>query len=136
MSILYRAKKTAILAAFLVVSFSAAGCSKPPPDADPEKAELNDLYDLYLTYLKQNQRPPKQLSDLNKPQYETISPGAIRGLREGKYVFVWGVNDKSSGTVLAYTKGAPAQGGPVLMADGTIKTMSADELTAALKAKN
>jgi hypothetical protein len=136
MSNLYRAKKTVILAAFLAGSFLAAGCSKPAPDADPEKANLNDLYDLYLTYLKQNQKAPKQLSDFTKPQYETISPGAIEGLKSGKYVFMWGVNDKSSGTVLAYTKDAPAQGGPVLMADGTVKTMSAEELTAALKGKN
>lgn len=133
MRITSRAKQAAILVAFLAASIPAAGCNKAAPQGDPEKAELNDFYDLYTTYLKQHQQPPRQFSDLNKQEYETISPGAIAAVKSGKYVVVWGVSDKGSGTVLAYAKDAPAQGGLVLMADGTINTMSAEELTAALK---
>src|SRR5262245_36994256 len=119
------AKKTALLLSLLAAFLPTLSCSKTAPEGDPEKAELNDFYDLYTTYLKQHQQPPKQLADLATPEYENISPGAVAAVRSGKYVVVWGVAGKDSGTVLAYAKDAPTQGGLVLMADGTIKTMSA-----------
>lgn len=82
-------------------------------------------------YVKINQAPPKQFSDIDQKPYSEASSLAFNGVKEGKYVVVWGVSGKDSGTVLAYEKDAPTQGGMVLMADGTIKKMSADELKAA-----
>jgi hypothetical protein len=73
------------------------------------------------------------MSDLASRQYEGIYPGAVHSLKQGKYVVVWGVKDKDSGTVLAYEKDAPTKGGAVLMADGTVREMTADELKAAKK---
>jgi hypothetical protein len=43
---------------------------------------------------------------------------------------VWNVNTKDARTVLAYDKDAAEKGGAVLMADGTVKTMTAPEFAA------
>ncbi|HTK78257.1 MAG TPA: hypothetical protein VL371_23550, partial [Gemmataceae bacterium] len=66
-------------------------------------------------------------------KYEVMHGLALRALNSGKYVGVWGVSGKDSSTVLAYAKDAPAQGGAVLMADGSVKNMSAEEAQAAIK---
>jgi hypothetical protein len=52
--------------------------------------------------------------------------------KKGKYVVVWGVSGTEAGKVLAYEKEAPTKGGAAVMADGTVKTMTADELKAAV----
>jgi hypothetical protein len=95
-----------------------------------EKTELLDLFDAYNEYAKNHQRPPQKLEDLKK--YEAVHDVGVRVLREGKYVAVWGVTSREGNTVLAYAKDAPTQGGPVLLGDGTVKNMTADELKAAL----
>jgi hypothetical protein len=110
------------------------GCSKSDDSTiPPEKAELAQIYEIYKLYIKKNQAPPKQFSDLNQKAYSEVSPLAFNGIKDGKYVVVWNVSDQSSGTVLAYEKDAPEKGGNVLMADGTVKTMNADDLKAAIK---
>ncbi len=85
-------------------------------------------------YVKTNQQPPMKLSrPSTRKTYSGLHPTAFNAVKEGKYVVVWGVSGKDSGTVLAYEKAAPEKGGAVLMADGTIKTMTADELKAAIQ---
>jgi hypothetical protein len=126
--------KVTVRLAITIVVLAAVGCGKGVNTmsvADSDKEELIDVYETYSEYLKSNQKPPKQLSDLKK--YEAIHALALRVLRDGKYVVAWGVNGKDSGTILAYPKDAPTQGGQVLMADGTIKNMSADELKSQVK---
>jgi len=111
----------------------SAGCVKKGPmtDAELQKNELNDIYECYSEYIKNNKRPPQQLSELRR--YEVMHGLALSALNSGKYVGVWGVSSKDSGTVLAYAKDAPSQGGPVLMADGSVKNMSAEETQTAIK---
>jgi hypothetical protein len=126
---------TAVL--FAVIPFLAVGCGGKPP-VDPaiqrQKNELTEIHQVYLMFLKTNQRPPKQPSDLYKREYEGISPAGVRALKKGQYVVVGGVDiNKDTGAVIAYEKDAPAKGGAVLLADGTVKNMSADEVKAALK---
>ena len=97
------------------------------------KTRLNEVHEIYMSYVKRNQAPPKQFSDLNERSYSEIYPGAFNAIKDGKYVVVWGVSEKDSSTVLAYPKDAPTQGGLVLMADGKVKTMTADQLQATFK---
>ena len=54
-----------------------------------------------------------------------------------EYVVFWKVpiSPTGSGTVLAYHKDTPRAGGSVIMQDGSVKTMSAEEFAAAPKAK-
>jgi hypothetical protein len=130
-------RKTSILLALLAGSLLAAGCGGTRSVADAEaqrrKSEFAEIYDMYMSVMKQNGRPPKQLTDFKA--FAQISPVGYKALQDGQYVAVWGVSDKGSNTVLAYEKDAPKQGGAVLMADGNVKSMSADELQAALKTK-
>jgi hypothetical protein len=116
----------------MILSSLAAGCGGKTADPSDRahQRELGEIYDSYAHYLKSNQKPPTQLSDL-KP-YEPINPTGLRGLQDGKYIVIWGVSATDGGTLLAYAKNAPTQGGAVLMADGTVKTMSAEDLKAAL----
>ena len=111
------------------------GCSQKSEETDPEsqrrKSELSEVYAIYMQFIKTNQRSPKQLSEVNKSEYEGIAPMGHQGLQKGEYVAVWGVADKDAGTLLAYQKDVPTKGGAVLMADGTVKTMTADEWKAA-----
>jgi len=130
--------RTKVFTLLLLAAMSAlaAGCGKGGADsgAKLERDALQDIYDCYTEYVKNNQRPPKQLADLKKS--EVMHPLGVRVLTEGTYVAVWGVTGKDAGTVLAYAKEAPAQGGAVLMADGSIKVMSAAEFQAATKGKS
>ena len=127
-------KPTSIFLAFLVTAVLLVGCGKSDNDTtDPETAELGQIYEVYTSYEKVNQKPPSKLSDILKKETEIAFPDAVRTLKEGKYVVVFGVEDKDSSTVLAYEKNAPKEGGSVLMADGKVKKMSADEFNAAYK---
>lgn len=118
-----------IIAALLVV---ALGCGKANvnPSVLSEKTELLDIFDAYNEFAKNHQRPPQKLEDLKK--YEAVHDLGVRLLREGKYMAVWGVTNRDADTLLAYAKDAPTQGGAVLMGDGTVKNMTADEVKAAL----
>src|SRR5262249_31689057 len=114
------------------------GCGKKGPDEDPEtarrKQELNDVFELYRGYTKRHEgQPPKQLADLTRNEDEMAYPLGARLLREGAIVAVWGVSGNDAGTVLAYPKSAPTEGGFVLMADGSVTQLSADELKSKLK---
>src|SRR5262249_55131380 len=128
------AHKTLPLLALGVVFLPAIGC-KGKMDVDPtvqrQKSELSEIYDMYAHFLKSQDRAPKQLSDLTKKEYEGPFLVGHQALASGKYLVVWGVNSKDPGTVLAYEKDAPTRGGAVLMADRTVKTMSAEEFKAA-----
>jgi hypothetical protein len=131
--------KTLSLLVFVAVPVLAVGCKGQPP-IDPEiqlqKSELSEIHDIYKQYLKNYGRPPKQLSDLDKLPSLKASPGGLQAFQKGQYIVVWGVDiDKEAGMVLAYEKDAPKQGGVVLLADGSVRKMSAEEFKAAPKKK-
>jgi hypothetical protein len=127
------AKKAGTLLLFTVLPVLAVGCGGSSSTLSPQHNALKEIHEMYGHYVKSQQKAPSQLSDLAKKEYEGIYPGAVAALKQGKYVVVWGVNSKDSGTVLAYEKDAPSKGGAVLMADGTVKDMTAEELKAAQK---
>lgn len=126
------AKKTAVPLA-LALLVLAAGCGTRPAEQSAQQKTLSELHEMYRHFIKSQQKAPKQMSDLAKRQYEGIYPMAVAALKQGKYVVVWGVNGTDSGTVLAYEKDAPSKGGAVLMADGTVRDMTADQLKSAKK---
>jgi hypothetical protein len=116
---------------FFLVLGCGGSSNQPKGIVAQQDAELNQLYECYQHHIKSEQKPPAKQGDLLKKQYEGVYPAAIDAVKKGKYAVVWNVNDKGSGTVLAYEKDAPTQGGRVLMADGSVRTMSADEFKAA-----
>ena len=94
--------------------------------------ELRQVHEIYSLEVKNTRAPPKKVSDLTKNEYAVTYPGAVEGVRSGRYVVLWGTPPGSS-SVLAYEKAAPQDGGLVVLANGDVKTMAAAELNAALK---
>jgi hypothetical protein len=126
--------KLAFLGSLLVVlSVLAVGCRGNTQPTAPKAIGLKEVHEMYQHYVKRNQKPPHQLSDLAKAENEGIYPVTVASLKRGKIVVVWDIQGNDSGTVMAYEKDAPTQGGSVLMADGTVKQMTAAEFTAAKK---
>jgi hypothetical protein len=112
----------------------AAGCRGSTVSADSRASiDLKDIHEMYMHFIKSQEKPPAQLSDLAKKEYEGIYPAAVNGLRQGKYVVLWGVKDKAAATPLAYEKDVPNQGGAVVMADGSVRAMTPDQFKAAGK---
>ncbi len=122
---------------FLALPLLIFGCNSAAND-DPapatHKGELKQFHELYAEYIKKNQTPPKQVSDLDRMEYDMVYPSLIGAIKSGRYVMVWGVDlNANGGAVVAYEKDAPTQGGWVVTADGTPRQMSADQLQSALK---
>jgi hypothetical protein len=120
---------------------SAPAPNSPRTAAEKKKA-ANDLKELALAYhsfLDSHQgKPPANLEDL--ATYFDKGGTVLQAMKEGKYVFLYGVGLQampmgSANTVLAYEKDVPTRGGQVVMADGSVKDMTAKEFEAAPKAK-
>ena len=115
----------------VVLSVLAVGCGgSSSPTLTRQETELREIHEVYRHFVKSQQRPPSQLSDLVQQQYEGIYPATARALREGKYLVVWGVKGQEAGILLAYEKDTPTRGGAVVMADGTVKHLTAEEFKA------
>jgi len=125
----------------VAVALQSAGCGGAPqsegtPTGGPTaKQSLEDLARL-LDHLKnENKKMPAKLAQIEP--IEPAFPGAYLGLVQGNIVYLWGapLNPSAGHKVLAYEKDAAAEGGWVLMQDGTVKTMAPDEFRSAPKAK-
>jgi hypothetical protein len=78
--------------------------------------------------------PPAKLEEMKDLQREY--PKLYHALKEGHYIMAWGAHPSDSGgrAVLAYWEAVPVQGGPVLLVNGEVVMMSAEEFKAAPKA--
>src|SRR6187200_2379311 len=85
-----RLLKNSCFAMLFIGTILSAGCGKKGPmtDAEIQKNELTDIYECYTEFIKNNGRPPQQLSELRK--YEVMHGLALRALNSGKYLGVWG----------------------------------------------
>jgi hypothetical protein len=101
----------------------------------------NDLKQIVLAYhnhVDANRgRPPARAEDLG-PFVENDAR-ILGALKSGEYVILWNstfqaMTAGTSNTVLGYEKQTPEKGGLVAMADGSVKTMTAQEFKAAPKA--
>jgi len=110
-----------------------AGCSRPAAstEIDPAQAVLSDIWEMYNGYVLQHHKAPAKLSDFKGLQIPF--PRGHTELSAGRFVVRFGTPLEPAGKVLAYPKDAPQTGGMVLLNDGTIKSMTADELQAAIK---
>jgi hypothetical protein len=120
---------------------------RPPtgePIRDPREKEkvVNDLRQIGLAYNNlwgaTEGKGPARIDDLY-PYLDGPRTSPSQGMATGKYVVYLNVNQAqltqgTSGTVLAYYKDVPGAGGPVVMADGTVKSMTKEEFQAAPKA--
>ena len=117
------------------------GCSSPT-SIPPEQAELEvgtglvEVGDLLRTYTEETGRAPSKAADLAK--YQALYPRGVQAIQSGSVTVTWGVKVPPAGTggteVVAYEKTTPAEGGGVLLMNGEVKRMSAEEFAAAPKA--
>jgi hypothetical protein len=127
------------LVAGLLFVYLVAGCGSKAETvgstaAAPVDEQLKELGNMIRYHQSEVGKPPSKVEDIlaltpDPPQY-------IESIRAGSIVLTWRVGIKpGSSAVLAYEKDAPSQGGHVLLQDGTVKKMTADEFKAAPKAQ-
>jgi hypothetical protein len=116
-----------------------AGCQSapqppPPPSAEEGLKELVGVY-RYIEYSKF--ALPRKVEDFN--DYWDSMPTAFDRIKQGDYIVAWGIGRSTApgaaNQILVYEKKAPTEGGAVLLRDGTVKQMTAEEFNAAPKAK-
>jgi hypothetical protein len=110
--------------------------------ADDKEVTANDLKQIGLAYHNHcdaTNKAPAQAKDL--APYLENNKRLLGHLDSGRIVFLYGKTvaeiAKTTGTsvtVLAYEQDVPTRGGQVLMADGSVKKMTADEFKKADKA--
>jgi prepilin-type processing-associated H-X9-DG protein len=102
---------------------------------------LNDLRQLGLLYHQHIAASGEGPADLAAWQdLRRDLPDVYQAIGDGRLIVVWGVRlaDQPAGaarSILAYEKDAPTRGGNVLMADGSVRTMSLSEFQAAPRAR-
>jgi hypothetical protein len=116
------------------LALAAGGCGQATHEVtatDVRNYELEEIRDMYKLYAEDKHRPPTQLAQLK--QYEPGFSKGFEALQSGEVVVVWGadLSETAGKGVLAYGKDVPTKGGPVLLRDGTIKIMTAQEFQAA-----
>lgn len=113
------------------------GCSSGPQESSntPQVEMMADVAGLLRDYTADNNKGPSKLADLAK--YETLYSRGYQQVKVGDIVVVWGVPmpmDGGGTGVIAYEKKAEAEGGAVLLENGSSKMMTAAEFKAAPKA--
>ena len=129
-------KQIVALLVFAGLSVSMIGCggggsSAPAPR---NQIELKNIHEMYGYFVKRYEKPPADMTEFPLDEFEGIHPFTVKSLRDEKFVVVWNIKAKDAGTVLAFEKDTPTQGGGVVMADGTVKTMTAAEFASAKRA--
>ena len=135
--------KTPMRAAFLVAAL-ALGCDGPSGDLPSrergEELRLEQVAEALRNFQLATGKPPKSLKELRS------APGDSGGadlVVSGAVVVAWNAplpdTQEEGGAspneeVLAYGKDVPAQGGPVLLLNRTIRRMTAEEFKAAARA--
>ncbi len=123
----------------LIVFPLACGGPTSVPNA-PEHFDfgtIEEVNTLYRSATSLKKSPPTSLKDLTARS--ALFGSAYQAIEKGDIVVYWGVDTGSAGQgaggaeILAYKSDVPTNGGPVLLTDGTIKKISADEFKAAPK---
>jgi hypothetical protein len=122
---------------FATLTLIGCGGSDGPKTTPLDQVRMNELLelgDLLKTLAADNKKPPAKLADF--AEVEPMIPGAGPAIRNGEVIYLWGSGYVANGTVVvAHEKNAPNSGGYVLLQNGTVKQMTADEFKTATKAK-
>jgi hypothetical protein len=131
-----RWQTVALLAVVVALLFGCGGVRQ----AAQNQKRANQLKAIGLAYHNCNddqQRGPGNADELRK--YLEGFEDAYKAVKAGDIVVLWGARipadfpQGTPNTVLGYDKAVPANGGTVLMGDGSTRTMTAAEFAAAPK---
>jgi len=119
-----------IALAFCAGILAGCGDSKKAKVGSDAKDPLNELGEMLKSLAEEKRKPPSKMSELES--VEPLIPLAGPKIRAGEIVYVWGTEYAASGTkIAAYEKKVPSEGGWVLLQNGSVKQMTADEFNAA-----
>jgi hypothetical protein len=133
--------------ALALLALTLAGCSSDAPSPSDQQGPPKDLMlvqvgGLVSSAASENRRAPQSLAEVAK--FESTYPLGYAAVKSGDVVVIWGASVAAEGdvaagragtNVIAYEKQTPTEGGLVLLENGNVKKMSADEFKAAPKAK-
>jgi hypothetical protein len=131
---------TRLLASCLLMSVPVPGCAPREVANSPELynvGTLEEVGELYRSAGARKKQPPTSKADLARNR--DLFLGGYQALDRGEIIVYWGVSvspgDETgkSDVVLAYKSDVPTNGGPVLLKNLTIKTMTAEQFQAAPK---
>ena len=126
------------LVSCFVLALALAGCSSSNKSSDAVAPTASDalmqVADMIRDYSSEKGRPPAKMADL--AQFKNHYNIGHSALEKGEVVVIWGTPVAGEGGgggtgVVAYEKSAPDSGGAVLLQDGKVKQMTADEFRAA-----
>jgi hypothetical protein len=132
-----RAAAALLLAALLAACGCGRGGQRGSAATGPTPQDAaEDVARLLKEFAEEQKRAPAGLGEV--AHLDAAHPVGYPALARGEYLLYWKVplstGPEAARTVLAYHKDVPAQGGPVVMLDGTVKQMSADEFRSAPRA--
>jgi len=127
--------------ASILALLGALGCSSSTqngPVSEPVADDFSEVAGLIRDYSTEYQKGPSRIGDLAKNQ--PLYPRGYQAIKSGTVVVVWGIRMAQQGqgggtSVIAYEKKAETAGGAVLLENGDVKHMTADEFKSAQKAR-
>lgn len=129
--------RTLLAAVVLVAGGACVGCGdgeRKGAAGEPGELALKDLGEFLKNLPADGKKPPTKMAEFEP--LEPMAPVAGPALKDGSIVYLWGAGYAESGKkVVAYEKKTPTEGGYVLLQNGTVEKMSADEFKSAPKAK-
>jgi len=128
----------ALAAGFVLATVAACGGLQQAGQKNKNTNTLKEIGLMYHAYHDMNGKGPSGLQDLQ--QLASTCPDGYAGLQSGQFVLIWNVKipemvQGTSNTVLGHEAAAPNSGGLVLMGDGSVRTMTAQEFAQAPKAQ-
>jgi len=126
-----------LAAAFCMALTFSCGCGdgKSTVATGPSASDdANDLAEMLKEYFELRKKAPNSLADLSDGA--ATHPVGHSAVQNESYVVYWRVplSTTDASTVLAYPKDAATKGGLIVMLNGTVKAMTAEEFKAAPKA--
>ena len=134
---LLRCVATVLVVASLLPSMACMGKIQQAAQKQKERNDLMQIGLMYHNYIDVNKKGPATLDDFVRFAQKS-DPAVVNDLQSGKYVIYLDVDisklpDGAFNTLLGYEANTPTAGGPVVMADGSTKDMTAAEFAAAKK---
>jgi hypothetical protein len=118
---------------FLATLLGCGGSGSSGPNADQGKLAMEEFAAMLKQLPHDKRQPPAKLSEFEA--VEPMAPTAAQLLKQNALVYQWGSGLKAGSlAIVLHEKKTETDGGWVLLQDGTIKKMTADEFKAAPKA--
>lgn len=105
------------------------GCGSDPqagPVAEPSPIE--QVGQLLRSSYEMGKTAPKTLKEAEKSP--GVSPKALEALKSGDVAIYWGANldEYGAASMIGHEKDAPGRGGRVILGDGTVVELTADQI--------